>query len=249
MPLGYAREHGANFVTPNAWAAARARTARVEAHQSLDHQRLWADLMSSSALAFNLFGDLAADLLRADRAVHAWFPDAPGRVSDVRFAYSPGWLDPAYLNNLRSFDAAFLLNLHDGGKGIVAVDVNYRERNKDETPRPENLVRYTKVTRRSEAFASDALSALKRRSDLCTMWLEHLLVHSMLQHPSRTWTWGRCMVVHPAKNSDLVDTSNRYRAMLVDETTHATLTLEQLLDTRALPRATSTRLRDRYVPK
>src|SRR5262249_20415087 len=142
-------------------------------------------------LAFNLFGDLAGDLERADRAVHAWFPDAPGRVSDVRFAYSPGLLDPAYLNNLRSFDAAFVLDLHDGGQGIVAVDVNYRERNKDQTPRPENLARYTTVAQRSKTFATNALRVLKRRGDLCTMWLEHLLMHSMLQHPGREWSWGR----------------------------------------------------------
>src|SRR6266540_3246569 len=28
-------------------------------------------------MAFNLFGDLAGDLVLADRAVHAWWPDAP----------------------------------------------------------------------------------------------------------------------------------------------------------------------------
>ena len=35
------------------------------------------------------------------------------------------------------------------------------------------------------------------------MWLEHLLLLSMLQHPSRTWSWGRYVVVHPAGNSEL----------------------------------------------
>ena len=70
-------ETGANFLTASALAAARARTSIIEPHQSFDHQRLWADLLSSEALAFNLFGDLAADLRLADRAVHAWWPDAP----------------------------------------------------------------------------------------------------------------------------------------------------------------------------
>ena len=31
-------------------------------------------------------------------------------------------------------------------------------------------------------------------------WLEHLLLLSMLQHPSGEWTWGRYVVVHPAGN-------------------------------------------------
>ena len=104
LPLDYARETGANFLTAAALDAARARTAYVEPRQSLDHQRMWADLLSSAALSFNLFGDLAADLALADRAVHGWFPDAPGRVSEVRFVHSPGWFDPAYINSLRSFD-------------------------------------------------------------------------------------------------------------------------------------------------
>ena len=108
---------------PAALAAARARTSFVEPHQSFDHQRLWADLLSSAALSFNLFGDLAADLDRADRAVHAWWPDAPGTVCDVRFAHSPGRLDPAYLNSLRDFDAAFVLDLGDGTRAVVAVDI------------------------------------------------------------------------------------------------------------------------------
>src|SRR4029078_1193612 len=135
LPLDYARDTGANFLTPAALDAARARTAYIEPRQSFDHQRLWADLLSSSAAAFNLLCDLAADLARADRAVHRWFPDAAGRVTGVRFAHSPGWFDPAYLNSLRSFDAVFTLDLDDGTRGIVAVNVKYHERNKSEIPR------------------------------------------------------------------------------------------------------------------
>ena len=97
LPLAYASETGANFLTADALDAARARTSIIERHQSFDHQRLWADLLSSTAFCFNLFGDLAADLGLADRAVHTWFPDVPGTVGDVRFAHSPGRLDPAYL--------------------------------------------------------------------------------------------------------------------------------------------------------
>lgn len=123
LPLAYARQTGANFLTAGALEAARARTSITEPHQSFDHQRLWADLLWSPTLAFNLFGDLAADLELADRAVHAWWPDAPGAVCDVRFAHSPGRFDPAYLGSLRAFDAAFVLDLGDGTRGIVALDV------------------------------------------------------------------------------------------------------------------------------
>lgn len=48
----------------------KARLSAKEPHQSLDEQRLWADLLWSQAMCSNLFGDLAADLALADRAVH-----------------------------------------------------------------------------------------------------------------------------------------------------------------------------------
>ena len=79
-------------------------------------------------MAFNLFGDLAANLELADRAVHTWWPDAPGTVGEVRFAHSPGWLDPAYLGNLMAFDVAFVLELGDGRHGFVGLDTKYHER-------------------------------------------------------------------------------------------------------------------------
>jgi len=125
LPLAYAKETGANFLTAGALDAARSRTSIIEPHQSFDHQRLWADLLSSVAMAFNLVGDLAADLGLADRAVHTWWPDVPGTVGDVRFAHSPGRLDPAWLGNLVELEVAFVLDLGDGTQGIVGVVTAY----------------------------------------------------------------------------------------------------------------------------
>jgi hypothetical protein len=248
LPLDYARETGATFLTAGALAAARARTSVTEAHQSFDHQRLWADLLWSPTLAFNLFGDTAADPGLAGRALHTWWPDAPGRAREVRFAHSPGRFDPSYLNSLRAFDAALVLDLDDGSQGIVAVDVNYHEWAKPETPKPSNRSRNLEVAERSSAFAAGATDALTGRSGLAVMWLEHLLLLSMLQHPSGHWRWGRYVVVHPAANSDLADASARYRSLLADPATFASVTLEELLDAGALPAPTVAALRDRYLP-
>lgn len=243
LPLPYALETGANFVTPGALDAVRRRVELVEHHQTFDHQRLWAELLWSPAVAFNLFGDLAGDAGRADRAVHAWFPDAPGLVGEVRFAHSPGRWDPAYLNSLRTFDAAFVLE----PGGIVGCAVRYHERAKAETPRPENLGRYREVAERSGAFRADALDGLLSRGDLCELFLEHLLVLSMLQHPDGAWTWGRFVLVHAAGNVDVVDQLARYRTCLADDTTFAATTIEALLDGDALPAASTAALRERYV--
>ncbi|HET7566880.1 MAG TPA: hypothetical protein VFJ91_02750 [Gaiellaceae bacterium] len=248
LPLAYAQETGANFLTPAALEAVRARTSVPERHQTFDHQRLWAELLWSPALAFNLFGDLAADPALADRAVHAWWPDVPGTVVDVRFAHSPGRFDPAFLNSLRAWDTAFYLDLGDGTQGVLAVDVSYHELAKAEIPRPDNLPRYREVAERSGAFAPGAIDALSGRSDLAVTWLEHLLLLSMLQHPAGRWRWGRYVVVRPAGNPDLADVCTRYAARLADASTFATATLEELLDAGALPPATAAALRGRYLP-
>jgi hypothetical protein len=248
LPLDYARDTGANFLTAGAVAAARARASTPEKHQTFDHQRLWADLLWSPSLAFNLFGELAGDLELADRAVHTWWPDAPGTVVEVRFAHSPGRFDPSYLNSLRAFDAAFVLDRGDGTRALVAVDVNYHEFAKAETPRPDNMRRYLDVARQSAAFARGATDTLANRSPLTVMWLEHLLLLSMLQHESGRWSWGRYVVVHPAGNVDVVAMCARYRELLADRSTFSSTTLEELLDTEALPAATTGSLRERYLP-
>jgi hypothetical protein len=239
LPLDYARDSGANFVTAAAFAAARSRTSQIEPRQSFDHQRLWADLLWSPTLAFNLFGDVDGD-----RFVARWWPDAPGSVQETRFVHSPGWLDPAYLKSLRAFDAALVL---DGG-GILAIDVNYHERAKPEMPKPENLRRYLQVAERSGAFDTGAVDEVKGRSDLAVMWLEHLLLLSMLQHDSGSWSWGRYVVVHPAENTDVAALCTRYRALLRDDSTFTCLTLEELLEGGMHSDVVAARLRERYVP-
>jgi PD-(D/E)XK nuclease superfamily len=249
LPLDYARDTGANFLTAAARKAAKARTSLVEPHQSFDHQRLWADLLWSGTLAFNLFGDLAADLERADRAVHTWWPDVPGTVGEVRFTHSPGWLDPAYLNNLRAFDAAFVLDLGDGKLGIVGLDTKYHDRTKPETPKPSNRRRYVEVADRSGVFREGAIDSVKGRSDLAVMWLEHLLVLSMLQQESGAWSWGRYVVVYPAGNTDFVEACDRYRSLLQERSTFSSMTVEELLDAGALPTRTGAALRKRYLPR
>ena len=247
IPLDYGRDTGANLVTVPALAAA------TRAH--LVH-RAAAELRPPAALGRSpVVGSPELQPVRrpggrpraADRAVHTWWPDAPGTVSEVRFAHSPGRLDPQYLNSLRAFDVVFVLDVGRGKHAVIGVATKYHERNKVEQPKPKNAARNMAVCDRSGAFTPAARDLLGR-SDLAVMWLEHLLLHSMLQHESSRWTWGRYVVVHPAGNTDVIDAAARYREVLADDATYATMTIEALLASRTLPEATTKALRERYLP-
>jgi hypothetical protein len=159
-------------------------------------------------MAFNLFSD-SADFALADRAVRWWRTLWRCLRGHWRIH---GPLDPAYLTT-RAFDAAFVLDLGDGMLGIVGVDVNYHEWAKPAIPKPRNLGRNLEVAERSGVFAAGATEAVKGRSELCVMWLEHLLLLSMLQHVSDTWRWCLYVVVHPAGNTDVAEACARYRAL------------------------------------
>ena len=128
------------------------------------------------------------------------------------------------------------------------MDVKYHEWAKPEVPKPSNLWRYLEVAERSRAFAPGATDRVKGRSSHCEMWLEHLLLLSMLQHTGGAWAWGIYVVVHPAGNSDFADACARYRDLLVDPSTFFSVTVEELFDAKILPRRAVAALRARYVP-
>src|SRR6266540_2113941 len=93
-----------------------------------------------------------------------------------------------------------------------------RRPNRIEQPKPKNAAGNLEVCDRSGVFAPAARRLLER-SDVAVMWLEHLLLLSMLQDESGAWTWGRYVVVHPAGNTDVADA--RYRDILTDDATYA----------------------------
>jgi len=120
IALDPARESGANFLHDGARSAVRHRITNPEPYQTIGEDRLFCDLLSSMPMCFNLFGSLHDDLEAADHAVHRWWQDAPGKVSAVRFEWSPGRRLPGeHLENRSAFDVAFELALADGRLGQV----------------------------------------------------------------------------------------------------------------------------------
>jgi hypothetical protein len=247
LALDFAKARGPNFLTQAALTSARHRVANPEPHQMLSEDRLWADLLSSMPLCFNLFGDLAADPEQAALAVRAWWPSAPLGAVTVKFEHSPGRRKASFLGNRSAFDVAFEIDQGNGAHAIVGVETKYHEHAKAEaSPRPAALARYVEVTECSGAFV-DGWRALLIGTDLQQIWLDHLLALSMLQHPSGRWSWGRFVLVYPSENPSFRTTAAAYRCVLRNAETFEARTIEELVATpAALPGATQAAMRDRY---
>ncbi len=250
VELSHAKRAGCNFLSPAIRAAAEERVARPEPHQMLDADRLWADLLSSMPMCFNLFGELHGDPARLDRAVGALWPDHPGDPTDIRFEWSPGRRDPLYLGNRSAFDAVVLLALPDGSRGAIGIETKYHEDIKPESaPTSERFERYRQVTESSGAFSAEWEGAVVG-TDLQQLWLDHLLALSMLQHSSGEWSWARFVVVYPVANPSVRDAVERYERLLVDSSTFEARTIEQVLDTHSVhDTTTEDAFRHRYLWK
>ena len=232
LQLAFARLSGANFITDDALAEARRRIANPELHQMLLESRLWADLLSSMPLCFNLFGTLGADPIRAADAVRAWWPDAPQGDTRVRFEHSPGRSDPAFLGNRSAFDVAFEVRSGPSARAIVGVETKYQEHaGPSRAPSAEALARYVEVSERSGAFGEGWRQRVIG-TPLQQIWQDHTLLLSMLQHPSKQWTWGRFVLVYPSENPSFARAAAEYRETLRDGATFESRTIEDLLATR-----------------
>jgi hypothetical protein len=170
--VDFAHKSGANFLNEDVRRAVKNRLENPQPHQTLNADRLYADLLSSMPMCFNLFGVLQADLELADRDVHTWWPDVPGRVCAVHFEWSPGRRLPGeYLENRSAFDVAFELEMPNGGRGLMGVETKYHEDCKAEkVPSEERRERYTKVARESGLFTESAMKQIMG-TDLQQIWL------------------------------------------------------------------------------
>jgi hypothetical protein len=236
-----------NFITPAARAAAVYRAEHPEKHQALDRPRLWADLLSSMPMCFNLFGDLWRNESLADEAVHTWWPDTPGRVSAVKFEWSPGRRDRNYLNDRTSFDVAFILeDLPAGGRGVVGIETKYHEwADREPLPREDRLEHYLVVASRSKAHDMDMIKSMILGKDLQQLWRDHLLALSMPRQPPAPWEWARFVLVYPAENISFADAATRYDDTLLNHETFVSCTIEELLGHGVLPAASE--FRQRYL--
>jgi hypothetical protein len=247
IDLQYAERSEANFLTNAAKEAVRHRVANPEPKQTLNLDRLYADLLSSMPMCFNLFGPLFANNELATNAVRKWWPDALGHVNKIRFEWSPGrQITNRFLENRSAFDVAFEIERMDGELGVIGIETKYHEDcHKEKNPSEARLRRYNQVAEDSGVFKQGASEYIVG-TNLQQIWLDHLLALSMLQDSSRKWTWVKFVLIHPSGNPSFAKAAKDYFSLLKDTSTFEVRTIESLFKIGVFEIDAEAAFRERY---
>jgi hypothetical protein len=248
LPKAFAKESGANLMTPAAAAAALREVASMHAGsgQKIDEDRLWANLLSSQPLAFSLFADLGEDLPCATQVFRRLWPERVSSVTRVAFEYSPGRRSSRYTADRTAFDVFVEHATPRGGRGFIGIEVKYHEGLGD--PPAEHRPRYDEVTAAMGCFKPDRVSGL-RRKPIEQLWRDHILAGSMLLDPAPGWEAGLYVFLYPEGNEACRAAAQLYRDCLTNTQTFDAVTLEAVV--AAIEAETDApwirELRDRYL--
>ncbi len=177
LPLPDARAHRWNFLTTTIAEQVDRALEQRQRGALIQEDRLYGDLLSSQPLAFNAFGELAADYALA---TDVWrrLVDPGVTVTDVRFEFSPGRGDPRYTETWWAFDVFVDYRLPDGTRGFTGIEVKYHEDLK-QPPKSRSGPNARCVELTGEALPGADLDALWR-APVWQLWLDDLLARSMI---------------------------------------------------------------------
>lgn len=219
LDASFARSSGANFLTERIRALAANEMATAKASKALfDEGRMWENMLSSQPLCFNLFGELSFDMEAATACFKKLFPDRVGRVTAVKFEYSPGRGDVTYTGDKSAFDV-FVEYERDGKSGFIGIEVKYAESLREEQARrsaeifEKHKERYEHLTQAYGVFTPDVIDTL-RRPPLSQIWRDHLLSIALLRHADRKYDEGCFVFLFPSLNKQCQDGVNEYAKYL-----------------------------------
>ena len=242
-----------NFLDSDAIRLAVDHRSSVDVRQSEPGQqfkedRLRYDLLSSMPMCFNLFGELHNDKSRLSAAGSELFGSTkPGLT--VKFEHSPRRQSNDYSNDGTAFDVALYFGEPDGSQSIVGIETKYHEhavaepkpdtptkdkRTGDIRPIPPDKLKMPRYRGLSEAAIAKGIFKPNWEdllgTELQQIWRDHLLLLSMLVHPSGKWKEGRYVLVHPGANPAFAEAAETYQTeFLNDSSTFDVVTIEELL--------------------
>jgi hypothetical protein len=222
---------GANFLSPELARLARYESVYCEPGALIEQDRLWANMLSSQTLCFNLFGDFKLDRKKASRVFRSMWPEFIDSVDDVLFEHSPGRGAGRFTADGTELDVVVVGRTPDGRRSFVAFEVKYTESMTE--PSAPHRARYEELGDACGIF-KDARSLSLRAIPLQQLWREHLLTRAMVHEG--LYDVGLFVVIHPERNQQASDAVTAYGKQLVSEASSesgfASATIEQLLDAR-----------------
>lgn len=189
----------------------------------INANRLFANLLSSQPLCFNLFGELARDSDLATRVMRVMSPGRIGRVTNILFEHSPGRRDPRFTGDRSAFDVFVEYASPAGKRGFLGIEVKYHEALNDAPA--EHRARYDELADRMGIFPADR-AALKAKP-LQQIWRDHLLAGALL-HGGLGYDEGAFVFLHPEGNTACAKAVAAYRWQLRETDTFTAWTLEQV---------------------
>lgn len=224
-------KRGANFLSSSLAQLARYESVYCEPGALIEQERLWANMLSSQALSFNLFGDLKRDTEKASRVLRSIWPEVLYTVDAVLFEHSPGRGVARFTADYTAFDVVILGKTRDGRSSFVAIEVKYTE-SMTERPAPVRH-RYDELSEGCGMF-KDPGSPCLRAMPLQQLWREHLLSRAMMIEG--LYDVGLFVVAHPERNVQVVDALTAYKKELVFESPlesgFGSVTIERVLEAR-----------------
>jgi hypothetical protein len=252
-PMGPRDEDFRNFLHSEAIRLAVGHRSSVavkksEPGQQFNEDRLRYDLLSSMPMCFNLFGELRNDPARLSAAGEELFGSTRPGLS-VKFEHSPRRQSNNFSNDGTAFDVALYFGETDGIQSVVGIETKYHEHAvaepKPDTPKkdkktgelkpiPPDKLKMPRYRELSEAAIGKGILRPDWEDLLGTalqqIWRDHLLLLSMLVHPSGKWKEGRYVLVHPADNPAFAEAAETYRTEFLDDSsTFDVVTIEELL--------------------
>lgn len=215
LPLGSrlgeaAANAGFNFLTPGIARQVRREIAYRERGALIEEQRAWGNLLSSTALTFNLLVPLKLNFALATAILTNVFRVDVAQVDGVYFETSPGRGDPAFIGDHTALDALIAYTSSEGSREFIGIEMKYAE------SAPGNVYpvreRLDLLAYRSGLFVHHSAPELRQPAHR-QFFAEHVLCHSMV-HEQRLFDGGRFVVIAPNCNDEVARMVDGYRQQL-----------------------------------
>lgn len=187
---------------------------------------LYADMLRSEHIPFNLFAPLKKDLNLAQRAFNQLLDNIEIKtITNIEIEYAP---KPAsqFLDDRTSFDAFVEFLTATDEKGFLGIEVKYTEHEYKLKPKstedaninsPSSI--YNTLSKNQNLFITSALPLLKS-DKLRQIWRNHLLGESMLIHPSFNFKHFISVILYPEGNNHFVEVIPEYQSLLLPNLKH-----------------------------